>query len=235
MNKTIRYKIKEWNEFQHYHKPNPTWIKLYKKIAYDRSIMTLDDFTFKLLICCWLFACEDKTNTGILPVSDDIAYSMHKPKQFIDKHLESLASEGLVVLYSNSRDCLGQRREEGETKEEKRQTRRNLLYKYYFIEKLNDNQTSNLRFMIKWCRFIKMRILMKKSVTKEAAHRVMVKLNKFGMAVQIEALSKTLENQWQGVFPEKAQRDLSKQTARQPDSQLTAVSQFRDEEAEKLF
>jgi len=117
----LRYKIKDWKEFQHYHKPNPTWIKLYKKITYDRSIMTLDDFTFKLLICCWLFACKDKTNLGILPTSNDIAYNMHKSKEFIDKHLELLSREGLVSLYSGSRDCLAQRREEkrrGETETE---------------------------------------------------------------------------------------------------------------------
>jgi hypothetical protein len=59
-------------------------------------------------------------------------------------------------------------------------------------------------------------------------------LAKYDVSTQIEIIESSMRNNYQGLFPPNNNNGGGSKT-RQPESQLTAVSQFRDEEAEKLF
>jgi len=60
--------------FQHYHRRNPPWIKLYRTLLDDRAWHGLDGDSAKALIMLWLIASE---NGGELPESDtDLAFRL---------------------------------------------------------------------------------------------------------------------------------------------------------------
>ena len=83
-------KIKNWANLQHFKDRSPPWIKLYREILYQRDIMTISDRNFKVLICLWLIASEDKQQSGTLPAISDIAFKLRLPEHEINKSLQEL-------------------------------------------------------------------------------------------------------------------------------------------------
>ena len=84
-------KIKNWKEFQHFKDRSPPWIKLYRENLYRRDIMLLSDRNFKILICLWLLASEDKLQQGNLPEIADIAYKLRLSESEIIKAIKDLS------------------------------------------------------------------------------------------------------------------------------------------------
>jgi hypothetical protein len=111
-----QYRIKNWHEFQHFKDRNPLWIKLYRKILDQRDIMTLSAEYFRLLVCLWLLASEDKDKQGRLPSLEDMAWRLKmEPSSLCDaiSHLDNFViSDGYQddALETEKR----QRREETE-------------------------------------------------------------------------------------------------------------------------
>jgi hypothetical protein len=95
MKKTPHIKIKNWNEFQHFKDRSPPWIKLYRENLYRRDIMMLSDRNFKILVCLWMLASEDKERNGNLPPIDDIAYKLRLPEKEITKAIQEL--DGFLI------------------------------------------------------------------------------------------------------------------------------------------
>lgn len=83
-------KIKNWNEFQHFKDRSPPWIKLYRENLYRRDIMSLSDRNFKILICLWMLASEDKDKSGNLPEISDIAFKLRLSESDVSKALQEL-------------------------------------------------------------------------------------------------------------------------------------------------
>ena len=83
-------KIKNWKEFQHFKDRSPPWIKLYRENLYRRDIMLLSDRNFKILICFWMLASEDKTQEGRLPEISDIAYTLRYSELEIAQAIKDL-------------------------------------------------------------------------------------------------------------------------------------------------
>lgn len=83
-------KIKNWKEFQHFKDRSPPWIKLYRENLYRRDIMLLSDRNFKILICFWMLASEDKTQEGRLPEISDIAYTLRYTELEIAQAIKDL-------------------------------------------------------------------------------------------------------------------------------------------------
>lgn len=83
-------KIKNWNEFQHFKDRNPPWIKLYRENLYRRDIMSLSDRNFKILVCLWMLASEDKNKEGNLPEISDIAYKLRLSENDVTKAIKDL-------------------------------------------------------------------------------------------------------------------------------------------------
>ena len=72
----MKYKIKNWDKFQHFRDRRPPWIKLYRDILDQRDIMTISSDAFRFLICLWLMASEDNDGLGTLPSVADIAWRL---------------------------------------------------------------------------------------------------------------------------------------------------------------
>ena len=56
--------VKNWNEFQHYKKRNPPWIKMHRAILDDYAFLSMPDVCKGHLMHLWLFASQ---NNGLVP------------------------------------------------------------------------------------------------------------------------------------------------------------------------
>lgn len=56
--------VKNWNEFQHYKKRNPPWIKMHRAILDDYAFLSMPDVCKGHLMHLWLFASQ---NNGMVP------------------------------------------------------------------------------------------------------------------------------------------------------------------------
>lgn len=83
-------KIKNWKEFQHFKDRRPPWIKLHRDILERRDINTISDCSFRVLICLWLLASEDKDMEGNLPPVADISFRLRIPEDKISESLKEL-------------------------------------------------------------------------------------------------------------------------------------------------
>jgi hypothetical protein len=84
-------KIKNWKEFQHFKDRCPPWIKLHRSTLDQRDIMTLSDRNFRMLMCFWMLASEDKTLEGRLPPIEDIAFRLRREESEIVEAIQQLA------------------------------------------------------------------------------------------------------------------------------------------------
>lgn len=111
-------KIKNWDQFQHYKKRNPPWIKLYHSLLDDFEYSLLKDDSKLLLISFFMLAA--KTNNKI-PL--DIPWI--KAKTMINKKIDiqPLVNSGFICVYNDASKMLATdasvRREE-KSREEKR-------------------------------------------------------------------------------------------------------------------
>ena len=91
----MKYKIKNWEKFQHYKDRNPPWIKLHFDILCSSDWVMLDDSGRLLAIVCMLIASR---NDGFVDVSDNgleyikrLAYLTKRP------NVKPLISCGFLV------------------------------------------------------------------------------------------------------------------------------------------
>lgn len=56
--------VKNWNQFQHYAKRNPPWIKLHRAVMDDYAFCSLPDAAKGHLMLLWLYASQ---NNGKVP------------------------------------------------------------------------------------------------------------------------------------------------------------------------
>jgi len=83
-------KIKNYQKHQHFKNRRPPWIKLHREILDQRDIMALSDRAFKVLICTWLIASEDKNMSGNLPSLFDISWRLRMPEKDLVKVFQEL-------------------------------------------------------------------------------------------------------------------------------------------------
>lgn len=58
-------KAKNWEQFQHYSKRNPPWIKLHRALLDDYAFCSLPDVSKGHLILLWLYASQ---HNGKIPI-----------------------------------------------------------------------------------------------------------------------------------------------------------------------
>ena len=83
-------RVKNWKEHQHFKDRNPPWIKVYRSIMDQRDIMMLSDRSFRVLVCLWLIASEDKDMGGKLPPIKDISWRLRMSEKDVVKQFEEL-------------------------------------------------------------------------------------------------------------------------------------------------
>ena len=84
---TQTYRIKNWEQFQHYKNRTPTWIKFYRSILDDAEWHILTPVCAKTLVMLWLLASE--TN-GILPCTKKIAFRLRVNEKDVTDALSQL-------------------------------------------------------------------------------------------------------------------------------------------------
>jgi hypothetical protein len=83
-------RIKNWDKFQHFKDRRPPWIKLHREILDQLDINMISDCAFRVLICLWLVASEDKDMNGNLPPVEEIAFKIRMPVDKVSKALQEL-------------------------------------------------------------------------------------------------------------------------------------------------
>jgi hypothetical protein len=89
--------IPNWENFQHYKRRRPPWIKLYTELADKREWRNLSDGAARLLVELWIIASHDD---GRISSTDDIVWALrYTPKQekALPGLLHELSSVGLIL------------------------------------------------------------------------------------------------------------------------------------------
>ncbi len=195
------FKIKNWNEFQHFKDRNPPWIKLYRENLYRRDIMSLSDRNFKILICLWMIASEDKDKDGNLPEISDIAYKLRMSESDINKALKDLRGfldcDDINMISNRYQHDAPETETETETETEKRQ-KADFLIPDWINEKT-------------WNDYLEMRKGIKKPATNRAKELIISKLEKFrnsGHDVE-KILEQSILNNWQDIYELKQKGNIN--------------------------
>jgi hypothetical protein len=126
----MEYKVRNWDQFQHYRDRNPPWIKLHFSLLSSRDWVMLDDASRVLAIACMLVASR---NDGLVDADPDymrrVAY-LNKPPNFkpliacgfLESASATLADAS--TLQADARPEERQRRVETETEERQRARKR---------------------------------------------------------------------------------------------------------------
>ena len=85
------YRIKDWEDFQHYKDRSPSWIKLYTRLLKDRQWFELPGESAKVLVMLWLVAADDPLMLGNLPDLSTIAFHLRLSPKDTQKHLNLLS------------------------------------------------------------------------------------------------------------------------------------------------
>jgi hypothetical protein len=86
----MAYKIKNWDEFQHFKDRTPPWIKLYRTLLDDPYWHELSADCAKTLTMLWLLASEDKKHLGYLPDIKTISFRLRISQDKMEKQLQQL-------------------------------------------------------------------------------------------------------------------------------------------------
>lgn len=82
-----RYRIKNWERFQHYKQRTPPWIKVYRTLLDDMDFYALSGDATKTLLQLWLIASE---TDGILPDIEQLAFRLRIDSKTLASHINEL-------------------------------------------------------------------------------------------------------------------------------------------------
>lgn len=122
----VRYRIKDWQRFQHYKNRRPPWIRYYHDTLEDPEICALSDRDYRILTQLWQVASEDKTLQGLLPSADVIAWKLRRTVEVIEESFKAL-TPWLATVEQDASNTRATREqvavpEAEERREEKRQS-----------------------------------------------------------------------------------------------------------------
>jgi len=201
----MRYKIKNWNDFQHYKDRCPPWIKLHHSLLTNEVWVMGNDASRALIIASMLLAARNNDNDGTFNGDPEyikrFAYLNSKPdfKPLIDYGFIELVQDASTALA----ECTTEKRRE-ET--EKRQSASALLASLGIVEPLLSD-------------FIKLRKEKKAPITKTAMDGIQREADKAGYSLE-DALKKCCQKGWAGF-----EADWVNKTPKQGSGFLTAQQQ----------
>lgn len=85
------FAIKNWNDFQHYSKRNPPWIKLHRSILDDYAFCSLPDEAKAHLMLLWAYASQ---NNGRVPAD---ALFLERKLSITNLDLDLLVERGFLI------------------------------------------------------------------------------------------------------------------------------------------
>ena len=110
------YKIKNWNDFQHFKDRSPIWIKVYRGLLNDIEWANLEPIDAKILVELWLLGSE---TDGYLPDIKTISFRLRKDIKVIEKSISHLnhwiiQDDNKMISEGYQVDAIEKRREEKE-------------------------------------------------------------------------------------------------------------------------
>ena len=90
------YRVKNWNQFQHYKDRSPPWIKLHRDLLDNYEYFKLPDRAGRYLPLIWLLASEDANNEGELPDLDALAFRLRLDHKDATEILNDLCKFGFL-------------------------------------------------------------------------------------------------------------------------------------------
>lgn len=93
------YAVKSWNEFQHYSKRNPPWVKLHRKFLDDFDFHSLPVASRALAPLLWLLASEHKNpKSGFIEGPETkIAFRLHMTLPEFTDAINPLIEKGFIL------------------------------------------------------------------------------------------------------------------------------------------
>ena len=96
---------KHWQEFQHYKKRNPPWIKLHRQLLDDYQYHCLPVASRALAPCLWLLASE--TPSGCIEYDlISISFRLRQTKEDIEQAIRPLIESGFFECLHNGSNVL---------------------------------------------------------------------------------------------------------------------------------
>ena len=89
------YLCKNWEQFQHYKRRNPPWIKLHRALLDDYNFSSLPENSRLHLILLWLYASQ---NNGKIP--NNIKY-LERKIDCLNLDIDILVSSGFLIPISS--------------------------------------------------------------------------------------------------------------------------------------
>lgn len=191
----MKYRIKNWEQHQHFKDRTPPWIKLHRELLNDPDWFSLSGDDAKALIMLWLIASEDKTMQGMLPDVRTIAFRLRKTEKETNQQLTRLQS----FLYQDDISVISERYQvdapETETETETETPAK--AVGFVFRKALLD-LGADPSLVADW---MAVRKTKKASNTKTAFDAFMREVNKAGYTID-QALRMCCEKNWKGFDSE---------------------------------
>lgn len=89
----MTYRIKDWNNYQHFKDRRPPWIKLYRTLLDDPEWFEMTGDDARCLVMLWLIASE---NDGALPEPRKLAFRLRITEDEVVSLLDRLSSHWLI-------------------------------------------------------------------------------------------------------------------------------------------
>ena len=87
----MRFRVKDWEKFQHFKDRRPPWVKLYRDLLDDPDWHELDAEAAKVLVMLWLVASEDREMAGNLPDCRKLAFRLRMSEKVVIGHCSKLS------------------------------------------------------------------------------------------------------------------------------------------------
>ncbi|QEL18734.1 hypothetical protein [Limnoglobus roseus] len=103
-----QYRVKDWEEFQHYKDRSPPWIRLHKRLLDNYRFHSLPDASRALAPMLWLLASENNDiSSGVIDGPDEeIAFRLRRSVDEFRKAMKPLIEKGFIEAVQDASDTL---------------------------------------------------------------------------------------------------------------------------------
>lgn len=208
-------RVRNWSEYQHYSDRNPPWIKFHVRLLDDYEFTSLPDTAKAHLGGIFLLASKLDNKIPADPrwIARQIGATSPVRLGRLDHFLEPFASKALHDgvehdASSAQEECNPSR--DARLRGPARSASASASAKEEEVELPGPLNTP--AFAAKWDEWLTWRRRERgKAVSETAARKQLAKLAAVGEARAIQALDLSIQNDWQGVFPEKLQGQHEKE------------------------
>lgn len=103
-----QYRVKNWDEFQHYRDRKPQWLKLHRHLLDDFEFHSLPVASRAILPMLWLLASEyQDASAGVIDADHKkIAFRLRMTEKEATAAIEPLVSSGFIMFVRSDTDLL---------------------------------------------------------------------------------------------------------------------------------